>query len=235
MKHSWVDGTEADTIAKMQEQRSAAESGKVVTGAMLAYAGCVAGVGAKTPEAYAELVINDSTVDPAMRRDMLNMSGCALTTLGLWRALGIDHPIAWAPYRIGKAVADCVTIARADGPVSWVTGPRMLEKPREEWIRPGDMLLIAQPEHVFTVVSEPIWEGYEVHFRALHGGLTDSEGKQLIDVETTSGHFDAKAHRLVLGKQNRSLVGLARVRGFKSFTRPWHLPLGWEVLINDAP
>jgi hypothetical protein len=83
---------------------------------------------------------------PQIRADMLRESECALTVRGLWRWLGLVHPRLAPPYKTGAAVEDVVAIARELG--AW------REPDPEQWPQPGDSVLVAAPEHVFTIVEE---------------------------------------------------------------------------------
>jgi hypothetical protein len=101
----------------------------------------------------------------AMRRDMLQMNGCALVVRGLWRQMGINHNLLNRPYRIGMAVADVVQIAKDSG--AWRTSGEPLV---------GDVFLIDNLEHVGTVVERP--NGSAVI--SVDGGQRDNFGNQLI-------------------------------------------------------
>jgi hypothetical protein len=106
---------------------------------------------------YADLIRDPSAYDSDARtRELTRMSGCALTVRGVWRRLGITHPILMLPYRDRKAVSDLFAIAR---PARALKG----------WgqVKPGDVVLVAEPEHVWTVIDAP---GYLGLVKGLDGG-----------------------------------------------------------------
>lgn len=116
-----------------------------------------------TRDEYLDLIgPNESDM---MRRDMLQMNGCALTVRGLWRQAGVNHQLLQRPYRIGMAVADVVQIAKdAD---AWRTSGEPLV---------GDVFLIDNLEHVGTVIDRP----NPSQIVSVDGGQRDGAGFQLI-------------------------------------------------------
>lgn len=116
-----------------------------------------------TRDAYLELIGPNESEQ--MRRDMLQMNGCALTVRGLWRRAGVQHSLLTRPYRVGMAVADVVQIAKdAD---AWRTSGEPLV---------GDVFLVDNLEHVGTVIERPT--GSSVI--SVDGGQRDGLGNQLI-------------------------------------------------------
>lgn len=116
-----------------------------------------------TREAYLELIGPGESEQ--MRRDMLQMNGCALTVRGLWRQAGVQHSLLTRPYRVGMAVADVVQIAKdAD---AWRTSGEPLM---------GDVFLVDNLEHVGTVVERP----NATTVLSVDGGQRDSAGFQLV-------------------------------------------------------
>lgn len=178
---------------------------------------------AKAPDDYLEITLYPgSEKDKEMRREVLGMSGCALTTSGLWRALGIGDEVIWKPYRISKAVSDVVTVAKAHN--VWII-PREDDPSYPNVIKSGDVLLVASPEHVFTVLGEPVWdeEKKTLGFAALHGGQLDDHGNQLIRRAWTEATWITK-DMLKVGK--RRVMGIARTRQMRP-TKKALLPPGW--------
>lgn len=75
-------------------------------------------------------------------------SGCALTVRGLWRQAGLVHPLL-GHYKIGHAVLDVLTIAKESG--AYVDGTALAKGAYDPAI--GDMVYVAAPEHVFTLIE----------------------------------------------------------------------------------
>jgi hypothetical protein len=111
---------------------------------------------------------------PSMQRYMCDprTSGCALVVRGIWRAAGVQHPILALPYKIGMAVADVVSIARAHDAWHWGAERRP---------EPGDVVLVGGgqdgggAEHVYTVVDVA---GDSI--TSIDGGQRDGRGQQCI-------------------------------------------------------
>ncbi|WP_434042230.1 MULTISPECIES: hypothetical protein [Sorangium] len=131
-------------------------------------------------ERYIELVGGGET--PQRARELATLSGCALTVRGMWRRLGIDHPILRAPYRTGHAVADLVEIAR---------GAEALLEARDGLpaLHDGDVVIVGGgpeyggPEHVWTVL-DATGQDYPERGRhliwGLDGGQRDEHGAQCV-------------------------------------------------------
>ncbi|KYF64484.1 hypothetical protein [Sorangium cellulosum] len=118
---------------------------------------------------------------PQRARELATLSGCALVVRGMWRALGLQHPILRAPYRTGRAVADLVEIAR---------GAEALLEARDGLpaLHGGDVVLVGGPgyggpEHVWTVLDAT---GQDYPERGTHliwgldGGQKDELGVQCV-------------------------------------------------------
>lgn len=200
-----------------------------------------AAVDGLTPEngkdEYLEMVANELSRDhKTLAYGMLSMSGCALTALGLWRTLGVGGSTLWNTYRIGKAVANVVSVAR--GQKAWVDSIDANSQP----FNIGDVVLVASPEHVFTIVSQPVVlefvEGERLlgskrfAFLALHGGRKTRNGKQLIEVTKTEATWHR--NRLIITGQSKSgipsspraVMGIAKTKDFK-LDLTAKLPDGW--------
>ncbi|MGK4002702.1 hypothetical protein WMF31_08765 [Sorangium sp. So ce1036] len=116
--------------------------------------------------------------------EMGAMSGCALVVRGMWRRLGVHHPILRAPYRTGRAVADLVEIAAASHALVEV-------RERLPALHEGDVVIVGGgpeyggPEHVWTALDVTA-QGYPDEttalIRGLDGGQRDEHGRQAIRV-----------------------------------------------------
>ena len=127
----------------------------------------VVGLGAADRAPYLDLIAPcpSDRADVTICRDLASMSGCALTVRGLWVRAGIKASRLLEPYRVGRAVADVVAVADAAGAL----------RPPSHEPRPGDVVIIGNPEHVLTVVSV---RGPTIV--SVDGGQRDSLGKQTI-------------------------------------------------------
>lgn len=125
------------------------------------------GAAAKTREQYLDAIIPSPAdrANPNTCRDMAGMSGCALLVRGIWHRAGCKHPILTAPYRYSKAVSDVVQIAKEADAL----------RDRSATPNPGDVVVVDDPTHVFTVIS---MEGSTVH--SVDGGQKDGAGLQTI-------------------------------------------------------
>jgi hypothetical protein len=101
------------------------------------------GAAAATRVAYLDLLACSPDETPAMREAMAEMSSCALTIRGLWWRASCRHAILAAPYVVGHAVSDLITIAHDYGAL----------RPRTYAPRPGDVVYIDNPGHVLTVIA----------------------------------------------------------------------------------
>ncbi|MGK4001138.1 hypothetical protein WMF31_00835 [Sorangium sp. So ce1036] len=116
--------------------------------------------------------------------EMGAMSGCALVVRGMWRRLGVHHPILRAPYRTGRAVADLVEIAAASQALVHV-------RERLPTLHEGDVVIVGGgpeyggPEHVWTALDVTA-QGYPDETTALicglDGGQRDEHGRQAIRI-----------------------------------------------------
>ena len=122
------------------------------------------GVGAAHErERYLDLLAG-GVETPAMRGSMAQMSSCALTVRGLWRALGCSSPILARPYRIGRAIADVIEIATVAG--AWRTG--------SDGDTPGvgDAVIVGvNPRlHAYTVIAGSTLDGVTWAIESIDGG-----------------------------------------------------------------
>jgi len=157
-------------------------SARAARAQLLELARSLDGVGMTThPERYLELVGGGETRGRAV--ELAQCSGCALVVRGMWRSLGLTHPILRTPYRTGRAVADLVEIALDSG---------ALVEARDELptIYLGDVVIVGGPgyggpEHVWTVLDETA-QDYPSEDTALlvglDGGQRDEHGRQVIRV-----------------------------------------------------
>lgn len=124
---------------------------------------------------------------PSAQKAYGKLSGCALSVLGMLRCWGLDDPELWQPYRIGRAVADVVTIARRHG--AWEHGS----------VEPGlgDIVLVESPEHVL------------VHLEAKDGIATSCDGGQV----DQAGQCIKICKRPVSEHGSSLWIGNRRVRG----------------------
>jgi hypothetical protein len=142
------------------------------------------GVGAgKFPHTYRDYVAPFEAHVRAVA--MMQMSGCALLVRGLWRHVGIRHPILMEPYRDQRAVSDLVEIA--EDSYAMVPVNRVLPT-----ISDGDAVIVGGPEyggewHVWTVLDTTARDYPErgTHLiRGLDGGQKDAQGLQKIEIKT---------------------------------------------------
>lgn len=153
-------------------------------------------------EAYAQLIAPDEL--PLKTRDMLRMSGCALTVAGIWRAVGITHTKLNPPYVIGTAVSRLLSIARQVD--AWVPYSRGALP------RPGDVVLVGDnktggTEHVF-LVSAIVSSSTGDYLESIDGGQRDAQGYQVIERKKRLwiGQLDAVYTKEVLSK-GRKIIG----------------------------
>lgn len=86
---------------------------------------------------------------PARQREMAKMSGCALVVAGIWRRVGVEHPILSAPYVNQSAVSRLSVI----GKDAWVPyAPGKFPQPGDA-VRIGDNTAKNGIEHMFTVTQ----------------------------------------------------------------------------------
>lgn len=131
----------------------------------------VVGHGAADLPPYLDLIAPNE-IDRAnaqICRDLASMSGCALTVRGLWVRAGVRASCLLEPYRVGRAVADVVSVAEAAGALRAPSVPP----------KPGDVVVIGGPEHVLTVTSIQPAAGVTI-VHSVDGGQRDSQGKQTI-------------------------------------------------------
>ncbi|KYF87775.1 hypothetical protein BE20_24840 [Sorangium cellulosum] len=129
----------------------------------------------RNPEArreYLELIAPGE--EPQRAADMARMSGCGLVVAGLWRRLGLEHPLLEPPYKVGTAISRLVEVARARG--AW--------KPYRQGAipLPGDAVLVGdaghgEVEHIFTVLG--VSTNHRVVIASVDGGQR-IDGHQVI-------------------------------------------------------
>jgi hypothetical protein len=183
-----------------------------------------------------------SVVCPPGYKDfnMANMSGCGLTTLFIWRTLGIADDELWRKYEVGLAIAYLLRIAKRYN--AWIDG-RSLTPAINFTI--GDCLLVGDPsendiEHVLTVASEPQWNSdTKFTFMGLNGGGTKN-GKQHIANVPMESTWDSlgKCWRIArLGPiyWKRKLRGVARTCNIPCTYEAYVVPYpGDSIKINDG-
>ena len=175
--------------------------------AAIAYARSLDGAGADPGDPYAraeyELAIARGE-SQARADEMVRMSGGALVAAGVLRAAGVNAPHLAPPYRTGTAISrlDAMGVA-ADAWVRPVPGRITLP-------RPGDVVLVSPPEHVFVVIEAAKDRGDErAVIMALDGGLVardgprDREGYQVARVRGHEWQFGQDRARLPGGPWSR--------------------------------
>ncbi|WP_437489497.1 hypothetical protein WME75_10825 [Sorangium sp. So ce1014] len=120
----------------------------------------------KSPKArreYLDLVASEE--EPHRASDMARMSGCGLVVAGLWRRLGLEHPLLCAPYKVGTAISRLVEVARARG--AW--------RPYRQGAipLPGDAVLVgdgskSEVEHFYVVLG--VATNHRVMIASMDGG-----------------------------------------------------------------
>lgn len=156
---------------------------------LIAIALDAAGLGVRpgSRDAYAALITGGMETEHRTG-EMLAMSGCGLVVRGLWRRMGVRHPILDRPYRTQRAISDLVDIARDAG----VLHAGMARTPQ-----PGDAVIVGPdngaPEHVYTVLAieaDPYDAGWCIE--ALDGGQRDDDGHQVVRIRdhVISGEID---------------------------------------------
>lgn len=124
----------------------------------------LASVGLHNPdEAYLDLIAPNET--KFRRAEMGKMYSCALTVLGIWRRIGVTHPLLSSPYVNTKAISNVLQVAHDYGAILDPKTP----------LEPGMAVLLDEygsESHVYTVVD--VNEG---------GSVTSVDGGQRIDGE----------------------------------------------------
>lgn len=114
-------------------------------------------------QAYLEFIAPGET--PQRQAEMARMSGCALVVAGIWRRIGVRHPLLDAPYVDETAVSRLWEIAlRAGATRSWISLGEL---------RIGDVVRVAHPEHVWTATGGESWD--HAHYAGVDGGQLDGE------------------------------------------------------------
>ena len=119
------------------------------------------------------------------------MSSCALAALAWLRCWGLDDPELSQPYRIGRAVADVVTIAQRHA--AWC-GPDTVPEL-------GDVVLVQSPEHVFCCLG--IEDGV---CTSVDGGQIDERGQA---IKICKRPVTRRGTQLWIG--SRRVAGVARI------------------------
>lgn len=101
--------------------------------------------------------------------DMMLMSGCGLVVRGLLKRGGCQHEILSKPYRIGAAIADCIEIARDADCLD-----------RSSGIKPGTILIVNNPVHIFTVVETHYDESGKGLIVSVDGGQRLKTGAETV-------------------------------------------------------
>ncbi|XXX73895.1 hypothetical protein WMF30_40240 [Sorangium sp. So ce134] len=141
------------------------------------------------------------------REDMARMSGCALVAAGLWRALGVQHPLLGAPYAVGTAVTRLIRIGTEARALRRPDADALEQRPRAIGALPGpgDVVLVGTgpSEHVFVVIEPGLRAGMPVIW-ALDGGQRDPDGYQLVEAKE---HVWSVA---AAGEEPRRVLDIAR-------------------------
>jgi hypothetical protein len=126
------------------------------------YVGCSARPG--DVERYNDLIAHGETPDRAAQLD--RESSCGLTIRGLWREYGVRDPRTDRTYHDTHAIEDLVAMAREAG--AWRSG-------HLDELGAGDLVLLAGPEHVLTVVDTAAGS---IH--SIDGGQRDDHGFEAV-------------------------------------------------------
>jgi hypothetical protein len=132
----------------------------------LTFAGCSA-TGARSDDYLALLTRNFEP--PQIRKDMAKMSCCALFVRALWWCFGVEHRIYSSPYKISRAGADVITIAKDNG--AYRNGSLLDET---YYPKAGDAFYIVDPngkrEHFGLFTSEPTVKPDTWIYETVEGG-----------------------------------------------------------------
>lgn len=122
---------------------------------------------------YMDLVAPDEV--PARQREMAKMSGCALVVAGIWRRVGVEHPILSAPYVSQSAVSRLSVIGRD----AWVSAaPGKFPQPGDA-VRIGDNTAAHGIEHMYTITQ--IVGGNAPLLHSVDGGQRTLAGFETIE------------------------------------------------------
>lgn len=165
------DATQALDARPVLVQPATAFDEQSTRWAMVERALAVVGLGAAAPAPYLDLIApcRSDRANEALCSGLLQMSGCALVVRGLWVRAGILPPVLTQPYRVGRAVADVVQVAREAGALRHAT----------EALKPGHVVIVSGPEHVLTV-TQLVPAGARTLVRSVDGGQRDAAGRQQV-------------------------------------------------------
>ncbi len=112
---------------------------------------------------------------PARQQEMATMSGCALVVAGIWRRVGIEHPILAAPYVDESAVSRLSVIGRG----AWI--PYALGKLPQlgDAVRIGDNTVKNGIEHMYIVTQ--IVGGHAPLLHSVDGGRRDASNFETVE------------------------------------------------------
>lgn len=147
-----------------------------------------------------------------------SLSSCALTGLAAYRAYGIVHAALRRPYAgHTDAVSLIVAIAKFYG--AWVTPSAQVDPPK-----PGDIVLVTSPEHVFCLVGTDPAAGALLSIEGGQGPLGAAIGlgqRLLVWYDNELWGVRPASPYLAGGRPNgRRVVGWADVTAMTSRLRP---------------
>jgi hypothetical protein len=154
----------------------------------------IAGLGyaPATRAAYLALVAPLAVEGPQLEEEMGHMWSCALTTMGLWRKVGVRHELLERKYVIGQAMAWVSKIGEDFGAEVYPGGGRFPGV--------GDAVEVNLGNHVVAALTKTYGDGSLVD--TVEGGQIDPQKFMCVDA------FSAKALRYVDGVL---MLGNARV------------------------
>src|SRR5580692_3132027 len=129
---------------------------------------------ASTRAAYLELLAPAAQDDAAIRDACGHAWSCYLTTLGLWRRMGVSHPLLSSPYEIGKAAEWVALIGAARGAIRKPDGVAMPSL--------GDAVAVNGGEHIAAAILSVALAGNVATVDTLEGGQVDGQGNKAIKV-----------------------------------------------------
>jgi len=129
-----------------------------------------------TRDAYLELLAPAKLDDPATRDACGHAWSCYLTTLGLWRRLGVEHPDLAIRYVSGAAPAWVAAIAASRGAERVPDGVSMPSL--------GDAIEVNGGEHIIAAIVSIVLEGAVATVDTIEGGQVDASGNKSISLFT---------------------------------------------------
>ena len=150
----------------------------------------------------------------ALSEEMGTMWSCALTTLGLWRMLGVQHKLLQTPYVVGQAMAWVQQIAYDFK--AWNDG----DSNNPNTFDVGDAVLVRAGQHVVAaIVSKTPTSPY--FYDTVEGGQITAAGLKSIE-----RYYNKSYTRTAAG----IFLGSSKVYGWVDCTR-----LGLNVIASWTP